>query len=165
MSVLHFFKRKAFCLALLLWLGVLTPQAIAGRYVLNQTPETTQRYFGQPVNQVVYYSTKDLQQRFPDFPKQGTFKIVFANNKAQRIELEPNQAGSEGNFEYDPVKFFEYIFGYQPPINKVIAQSGGEGFKTYEICLGDGVATSHTIAPGGTFITLYYKKACEPPYK
>lgn len=160
------FKRKAFCLALLLWLCVLTPQALAGRYVLNQTPSTIQGYFGQPVNEVInYYSTKDLQRIFPDFPKQGTFKIIFANNKAQRIELDTTQVDGQGNFSYDHAKFFEYIFGYKPPIKKVIKESGGEGFKAYEICLGDGVATSYTIAPGGLFITLYYKTACEPPYK
>lgn len=165
----RFLKLTTFCLGLLLSLVVLAPPALAGRYVLNQTPETLQRYFGQPLNKVTYtlnYPTQDLQRLFPDFPKQGDFKITFVNNRAQKIELEPNLAGGQGSFSYDSAKFFEYIFGYKPPINKVIAESGGEGFRTYEVCLGDGVATSYTIsAPGNLFISLYYKKACEPPYK
>ncbi len=165
MPNLHLFKVKVCCLALLLWLGVLPPQALAGRYVLNQTPETIQRYFGQPLNEVRYYSTTDLERRFPDFPTPSTLKIVFANNKAQRIELEPTHPGTQGNSDYNPVKFFEYIFGYKPPIYKVIANRGGEGFKAYDICLGDGVFTSYTIAPGSLYITLSYKKACEPPYQ
>lgn len=158
-------KGKAFCLALLLWLCLFTPQALAGRYVLNQTPETIQRYFGQPVNQVIYYSTKDLERMFPDFPKPSTFKIVFANNKAQRIEIEPDPAGGQRGSSFDPAKLFEYIFGYKPPIKKVIKESGGDGFRTYEVCLGDGVATFYSIAPPGLYMTLYYNTACEPPYK
>jgi hypothetical protein len=161
----HLFKLKVCCLALLLWLCVVTPQALAGRYVLNQTSETIQRYFGQPVNDVRYYSTKDLERMFPDIPKPSTLKITFANNKAQRIELEPTESGTQAPSRFDPVQFFEYIFGYKPPIYKVIAERGGEGFKSYDICLGDGVVSTFTIAPVSRYISLSYKKACEPPYK
>jgi hypothetical protein len=137
--------------------------------VINQTPETINRYFGQPLNQVKYtlnYSTTELRKVLPKFPKQGEFKITFVNNKVQLIELVPNVATADETFSYDSAKFFKYLFGYQPPIGKVINQSSGEGFASYEICLGDGVATSYTTsAPGDLFIELYYKTACEPPYK
>ena len=165
----HLLKFTVLCLGLLLLISVKVPPALAGRYVLNQTSETINRYFGQPLNEVTYtlnYPTKDLRRLFPDFPKKGEFKITFVNNRVQRIELEPNLAGGEGTFSYKPAKFFEYIFGYKPPIAKVIAQGTGEGFGTYEVCLGDGVATSYTTsAPGDLFIQLYYNTACEPPYK
>lgn len=133
----HLLKFTAFCLGLLLLISVQVPPALAGRYVLNQTPEIINRYFGQPLNQVTYtlnYPTADLRRLFPDFPKNGEFKITFANNKVQHIELEPNVAGGEATFSYDPAKFFEYIFGYQPPIVKAINQSTGEGFGNYEVC-------------------------------
>ncbi len=165
----YLLKFTAFCLGLLLLMSLAVPPAWAGRYVLNQTPETINRYFGQPLNKVTYtlqYPTTDLQRLFPDFPKKGEFKITFVNNRVQKIELEPNLAGGEGTFSYNPAKFFQYIFGYQPSIVKVINRSTGEGFATYEVCLGDGVATSYTTsAPGDLFISLYYKTACEPPYK
>jgi hypothetical protein len=143
------------------------PPAWAGRYVLNQTPEIINRYFGQPLNQVPYtrnYPTADLQRLFPDLPKESAFKITFVNNKVNYIELEPGV--SSGAFDYNPAKFFEYIFGYKPSIVKVINQSTGEGFGSYEVCLGDGVATSYTRSAGGDmYIKLYYNTACEPPYK
>jgi hypothetical protein len=165
----HLLKITAFWLELLLLISIAVPPALAGRYVLNQTPETINHYFGQPLNEVTYtlkYPTTDLRRLFPDFPKNGEFQITFVNNRVQQIELKPNISGGEGTFSYNPAKFFEYIFGYKPPILRVINRNTGEGFATYEVCLGDGVATSYTTsAPGDLFISLYYKTACEPPYK
>lgn len=163
----HLLKLTAFGLGLFLLMSLQVPPAWAGRYVLNQTPETINRYFGQPLNQITYtlnYPTTDLRRLLPNLSKDSTFKITFVNNKVNYIELEPNMSGSVP-FDYEPAKFFEYIFGYKPSIVKVINQSTGEGFGSYEVCLGDGVATSYTrSAPGDMFIKLYYNTVCEPPY-
>jgi hypothetical protein len=165
----YLLKFTAFCLALLLLISVRVPPAFAGRYVINQTPETINSYFGQPLNPVTYtlnYPTTELRKVLPKFPKQGEFKITFVNNKVQRIQLEPNVVTPDEIFSYEPKKFFQYLFGYQPPIAKIINQSTGEGFGSTEMCLGDGIGTSYTTsAPGDMFIELYYKTACEPPYK
>ena len=162
-------KFTAFCLAILLLFIIRISPAWAGRYVINQTPETINSYFGKPLNQVQYnlnYPTTELRKVLTKFPQQGEFIITFVNNKVQLIQLVPNVATDDEPFTYEPDKFFKYLFGYQPPIAKVINRSSGEGFESYEICLGDGVATSYTTsAPGDLFIELYYKTACEPPYK
>lgn len=164
----YLLKITAFCLGLLLLISLKVPPALAGRYVINQTSETINSYFGQPLNEVKYtlnYPTTELRKVIPKLPKQGELKITFVNNKVQLIQLEPNVVTPEEIFSYEPKKFFNYLFGYQPPIMKLIKQSTGEGFGSFEYCLGDGIATSYTTsAPGDLFIELYYKTACEPPY-
>jgi hypothetical protein len=164
----YLLKLTAFCLGLLILIGFQVPPAFAGRYVINQTPETINSYFGPPLNEVKYtlnYPTTELRTVIPKLPEKAEIKITFVNNKVQLVELEPNVVNPEASFTYEPEKFFKYLFGYQPPIKKLINQSTGEGFANYEICLGDGVATSYTTsAPGDFYINLYYKTACEPPY-
>jgi hypothetical protein len=154
----------------------LPPPAEAGRYVLNQTPATIQRYFGHPLSQqidknnkqVIYsYSTKKLRRLFPKFPKSGIFTIVFVNNRAQSLNLDQRGEG----FDYgqkEAGKFFTYIFGYKPPIWKPIQlpNNGGghEGFIEYKACLGDGVATDYADFQGGSLYSrLYYDPLCESP--
>ena len=83
-------------------------------------------------------------------------RVIYVNNRAQRIELKPN-----GEFSYNPAKFFDYLFGYQPPIGQS-SFDVGKGL----LCLGDGIATQYTTtAPGDDLlIEVYYNSACEPPY-
>lgn len=161
-------------LGLMLTLEIIPQPALAGRYVLNQTPAIIQRYFGNPLTkqvdpknkQVVYsYSTKKIRKLLPKFPKTGTFTITFVNNRAQYINLDQNGSG----FDYGPVeaaKFFTYIFGYKPPIWKPIQLPNGggghEGFTEYKACLGDGVATDYADFLGGSLYSrLYYDPICE----
>lgn len=170
-------------LVLLLLSGVFAPTALAGRYVLNQTPQTIQRYFGRPLTQVTHqsngnsevtytYSTGPLRRLLPKFPKQGTFNIDFVNNRAQVIRLEPN-ASEEEYFNYsqaEAAKLFRYIFGYQPSIWKPIPLPNGggghEGFIDFKACLGDGVVNSFSEYRLGLLTSaLYYDTLCEPPYK
>ncbi len=165
-------KIIAFCFGVLLLLGISSPAAIAGRYVFNQSPKTIESYFAKPIADIKYtanYSTSGLRRLFPDFPQDGEFQINFVNNQAQEIRLEPHPTENK-QFSYDKnkaAKFFAYVFGYQPPIWKDITPpfSGGEGFKNYTFCLGDGVATSFTsYRLGNDNISLSYNRACEPPY-
>lgn len=164
-------KLTAFCLGLLLLMSIKVPPALAGRYVLNQTPETINRYFGQPLNQITYtlnYPTTDVRRLFPNLSKDATFKFTFVNNKVNYIELEHSHNTGSGDFNYDPAKFFEYIFGYKPSIIKETNHPNydQQGAYYHELCLGDGAATSYTTTVNGDlFIKLYYNKACEPPYK
>lgn len=162
-------------LGILLLSGLFPTPALAGRYVLNQTPATIQRYFGRPLaieplpdkpNTKQYiYSAAGARRIFPTFPKQGRFGMTFVNNQVQTIWLIPNTP-SDGYFDYSAQKFFNYIFGYEPPTWKNLQYPGGhEGFADYRGCLGDGVVATHTdYLLGSDHITLAYDSICEPPY-
>lgn len=164
----------------LLFNSIFTPPALAGRYVFNQTPQTIELYFGRYLakksdgGKLTYtYAPKSFRRLFPQFPK-SNFSITFINNQAQFINLNFNSDFSEyrGNFNYDKgeaVKFYKYIFGYQPPIwQELSAKFGGnETVYFYEYCLGDGVATSFGRYGYKQFTdaaTLFYDTRCEPPY-
>ena len=147
---------------------IFTVPAKAGRLVLNQSPQILMSHFGQPLEpeeEIVYtlnYPTDDIRRIFPDFPDTGELSVTYVNNQAQRIELKPN-----GEFSYDPAKFFDYLFGYHPPIlqHLSVGVDIGEGMKDTEVCFGDGIATQYkTNPPEDFFIEVYYNAACEPPY-
>ncbi len=163
-------------LGFFLVMEIFTLPAAAGRYVLNQTPSTIKRYFGNPISQkfdnqnkqVIYsYSTQKIRKLFPNFPKSGKFTIVFVNNRAQYINLDQNGEGFDyGQLEAE--KFFTYIFGYKPPIWKPIPLPNGggghEGFIEYKACLGHGVATNYADFQGGSlYSVIYYDPICENP--
>ena len=156
--------------------GMTAPQAQAGRYVLNQTPETIQRSFGTPLaiesfpvhpNIKSYsYSAAGIRRMFPDFPRQGRFGMTYVNNRVTQIWLVPNSTHTEEFNSFDPRRFFDYIFAYEPPIWQELQYSGGhEGFAAYKACLGDGVGISFTqYQMGFDNISMVYNPACEPPY-
>lgn len=160
--------------------SLLTFPAWAGRYVLNQTPKTIERYFGRyttkktNAKQVTYtYAPKSFRRLFPQFPK-SDFSITFVNNQAKYIKLNFNGDFFQypGSYNYDKVeasKFYNYIFGYQPPIWKELSAKfgGNETVYFYDYCLGDGVATSFERYGYKQFTdsaTLSYNNRCEPPY-
>jgi hypothetical protein len=140
---------------LLLLNGVFTPPAWAGRYVLNQTPQAIQRYFGRYQTRqttkdgVIYtYAPATLRWLFPQFPK-SNFSITFVNARSKYITINFNGSFNDfpDTYNYEQAeasKFFNYIFGYQPPIWKELSDrfTGNETVHDYEYCLGDGVATT-----------------------
>ncbi|MDJ0703123.1 MAG: hypothetical protein QNJ46_07585 [Leptolyngbyaceae cyanobacterium MO_188.B28] len=146
---------------------IFTSPVNAGRLVLDQSPQILASHFGQPLEpqeDIVYtlnYPTDNIRRIFPDFPEAGELRVTYINNRAQRIELEP-----KGDFAYHPEKFFDYIFGYQPPIMQPINLDATEDPIKAELCLGNGIATEYKPqAPGDLFIIeFYYNAACEPPY-
>ncbi|MGB3206711.1 MAG: hypothetical protein WBB28_17130 [Crinalium sp.] len=155
--------------------SIFAQQAQAGRYVLNQTPQKIQRYFGRPIasekspaSTTYTYSAKPLRRVMPKLPKQATFQIGFIQNKAQVIILTVN-APAEQSFNYGEVEsqaMFNYIFGYKPPFWKPIPLPFGggshEGFRDRKVCLGDGVVTNFiSYRKGEEFIQLQYDPACE----
>jgi hypothetical protein len=154
--------------------------AWAGRYVLNQTPQRIELYFGRYISkktngaQVIYtYAPKSFRRLFPQFPK-SYFSITFVNNQAKYIRLNFNGDFFQypGSYNYDQAeasKFYNYIFGYQPSIWKELSAKfgGNETVYFYEYCLGDGVATSFDRYGYKQFTdsaTLSYNNRCEPPY-
>ena len=146
---------------------IFTVPAKAGRLVLNQSPQILMSHFGQPLEpeeEIVYtlnYPTDDLRRIFPDFPEAGELRVTYVNNRAQRIALKPN-----GEFSYNPAKFFDYLFGYQPQLIQRISLDVREGVEGSEICLGEGIATQYkTRVPEDLFIEFYYNSACETPYE
>lgn len=170
------------CLGLLLLSGFFSPAAWAGRYVLNQTPQTIQQYFGRPLSQVppgqtrsnetaYFYTMGRLRRLIPTLPQQATFAIGFINNRAQSIWLDVNAPGPQ-SFTFgraEAFKLYEYVFGYRPSIWKQIplpfGGGGHEGFRDNKFCLGDGVGTTFmSYQLGEEGIRLYYDSACEPPY-
>jgi hypothetical protein len=169
-------KRLLLLTLVLLSIGVLYPaQALAGRYVLNQTPETLQQYFGrpwtilttktQPLTKIYTYSPAGIRKVFPDFPKAGQFGVIFVDHRAETIWLDPNLT-DEASYSYDPKKFFTYVFNYEPPIWKDLQYPGGhEGFAVYRGCFGDGIVAAYMESSLGTSnVSLKYDKICEPPY-
>ena len=168
----------SFCLLLLN--GIFAPSAQAGRPVLNQTPETINRYFGGYKTRlttnagVTYtYAPANFKQLFPTFPK-SNFSIIFTNNRSKKITFNFN-----GSFESFPgyenynravaAKFYNYIFGYQFPIWKELSIRFVEDtVHDFEYCLGDGVGNSFTRWGYKQFTddaSFYYDSRCEPPYK
>jgi len=151
--------------------------ALAGRYVLNQTPNTIIKYWGKPLsmtvkdNTLIYtYSPPKFKQLFSQYSK-ANFSVEFVNQKAKEITLKFN-----GDFweypEYNFVqstaaKFFQYIFGYEPPEWRELSSkfTGNETIYDHQYCLGDGVAVSF-ITYGYKQVTddatFYYNPACEP---
>lgn len=161
--------------------GLFPVPVMAGRYVLNQTPQTMERYFGRHItkrtngNDVIYiYNPKSFRRIFPQFPK-SNFSITFVKKQAKYITLNFNAdfseySGDQNYSQAEAAKFYNYIFGYQPPIwQELSAKFGGnETVYFYEYCLGDGVATSFDRYGYKQFTdsaTLSYDTRCEPPYK
>jgi len=167
-------------LGLLLLNSFLAPSAEAGRPVLNQTPQTIHRYFGGYKTRlttnsgVTYtYAPVKFRQLFPKFRK-SNFSITFVNNRAKNISLNFNASFGDPDVDYnydgaEAEKFYNYIFGYKPPIWKQISRRfGGETIYDYEYCLGDGVGNSFGRYGYKQFTELanfYYDSRCEPPYK
>lgn len=182
MSRTNFFKPiLGWSLAFVLLIGILAPTAEAGRYVLNQTPQTIKSYFGAPAKQILtaqgityVYSPAGFRRLFPEYPK-SVFKLNFVKNRVQNIILETDFSQKSNNF-MDDIKvnfsrFYNYIFGYQPSVWKQISSkfSGNETIYDYQYCLGDGVATQFSMGGAnqnvlGGSATFYYDTHCEPPY-
>ena len=81
-----------FWVSLLLGTIVLPMPALAGRYVLNQSPQTIQRYFGPPISTVpasgsrggettYRYNLAGVKRVLPKLPKGTTFQNGFINNR------------------------------------------------------------------------------------
>jgi len=168
---------RFFSLALsaLVLVGLCADTAWAGQLVLNQTPQTIERTFGRYQTRlttsdgVTYtYSPTQLRRLFPKFSKTG-WSITFVNNRAKYISLNVAANPNADDFTYDQpeaAKFFQYVFGYQPPIWQELSVkfTGNETIHDYKYCLGDGVGTSFTRMGANQFadfIRLYYDPQCE----
>ncbi|MGL4376896.1 MAG: hypothetical protein ACRCT1_10695 [Microcoleaceae cyanobacterium] len=173
-------KTLGLSLGLLLVSASLPENAIAGRYVLNQTPEQIEKYWGSPLSkrtkqtekgteEIIYnYGTNSLLRLFPTLPKNAEFQVIFVNNQALRILLITHSNGDQP-FSFssrDASQLFNYIFGYQPPTWKNLPHIyGHEGFGETKACLGDGVGIFfYSFMWGEDDISLYYDPLCEPPY-
>jgi hypothetical protein len=159
---------------------------MAGRYVLNQTPETLEKYFGTPINvnteireqsgenpagkaySTYTYPIDDLRELIPSLPRGATFQIKFLEGYAKEIALNPNIDVEPFYYnQAEATAFFKYVFGYEPPVWKEmpVPLVGHEGYSDHKYCLGDGVATSFISFTGGEdMIILSYDPTCEPPY-
>ena len=152
--------------------------AVAGRYILNQTPPGIARYFGRHLSKQINgdrltytYAPQSFRRLFPQFPK-SNFSITFINNQAKYINLNfhgdfQQYPGSDNYGQAEAAKFYTYIFGYQPPIWKELSAKfgGNETIYFYEYCLGDGIATSFDRYGYKQFTdsaTLFYDARCEP---
>jgi hypothetical protein len=165
----------AFSLGFQIINGLVTPPAQAGRYVLNQTPQTIRGAFGSPLSIETFpanpnvksytYSSTEIRRIFPDFPWQGRFGMTYENDRVTHVWLVPSSIAPAAFNSFDPRKFFSYIFAYEPSIWKELQRSGGGGFTAYNGCLGDGVAISFTqYRQGFDNISMTYNSVCEPPY-
>jgi hypothetical protein len=170
-------------------LGGQSQPALAGRYVLNQSPAVIERSFGRYWTKltqtngkgektVTYtYSPAPLRRFFPD-RRFATLSMVYVGDRVRSVTMQPYQTAQEQQQDYIKMtegtvkgqgmeaKLFEGIFGYRPSIYKPLYLNYGS-FYSYINCLGDGVASSYSIHLGERLadgITLAYNPACEPPY-
>ncbi|NEQ24930.1 MAG: hypothetical protein F6K28_38715 [Microcoleus sp. SIO2G3] len=181
MKILHRFLLGAIATGLIL--SVADRSQAAGRFVLNQSPQTIERYFGRywtrltrtenGITRVTYtYSPAGLQRVFPN-TQIDRFAIAFVDNRSQQISINITGDPDPDSFTYDrpeASRLYEYIFGYRPSIWQLLNSrfTGNETIYDYEYCLGDGVATAFTLGGAAQFVwgdvTLYYDSRCEPPY-
>jgi hypothetical protein len=179
----------AIALSLLLVLGTRVQPALAGRYVLNQSPAAIEQSFGhywtkltktneKGVKSVTYtYSPAPLRRFFRDRPF-TSLSMVYVDDRVQSVTMRPyrtaqeerenniNVTSSTVTDEAMEAKLFEAIFGYRPSIYKPLFLSAGS-FYEYINCLGDGVASSYSVLLGSRLadgVTLAYNPVCEPPY-
>lgn len=167
----------------LLILSVADPSQAAGRYVLNQSPQTIERYFGRywtrltltenGVTRVTYtYSPAGLRRVFPN-SQINRFAITFVENRSQQISADIDERPNGFTFDRAAAfRLYEYIFGYRPPVWQLLSSrpTGNETIHDDEYCLGDGVVTAFTVGGAdqnvfGSTFTLRYDTRCESPYK
>lgn len=175
---LRFLVKTLALIMLVFLLGntLVIPSALAGRSVLNQNSDVIIQNFGEPLERIfakdvdVYaYDTPELHRLFPQFPN-SKFFITFIARKANSITVDFKgdfDSYPEDNYDKDTAfKFFNYIFGYEPPVWKELSSkfTGNETIYDYVYCLGDGVATSFTrygYKQVTDYAILYYDKRCE----
>ena len=167
-----------------LMLSVTARSQAAGRYVLNQSPQTIERYFGRywtrltltenGVTRVTYtYSPAGLRRVFPN-NQINRFAITFVENRSQQIGIGITGGSDPNGFAFDRAaafRLYEYIFGYRPPIWQLLSSTPTQNETIYddEYCLGDGVATAFGVGGVnhnvyGSVFTLHYDTRCEPPH-
>ena len=176
MKLLHLFVGSV-CSLFVLIIAPPSP-SLAGRYVLNQSPETLNEYFGKPINITVgknwttyTYSSSELREFLPQY-KKVNFSILYVNSLAKVLSFDLyGDINAEEEFDLATIRrFYDYIFGYQPSIFTSLSTkfSGNETIYTYQYCLGDGVAASFTLGGYKQFllggVDLFYESKCEPPY-
>ncbi len=97
--------------AIILLNSLIISPALAGRYVLNQTPNTIIKYFGKPLsmtvknNTLIYiYSPPKFKQLFSQY-SQANFSVQFVNQqKVKEITI-----GFNGDFSEYPEYNYELI--------------------------------------------------------
>lgn len=177
-----------FGLGLSAWLGVAAAPAQAGRYVLNQSFETIEQYFGPHLTETIqqrenevwterYYSNAGLRRALPTFPQNFKLKVVFVDGRAQWIvitsAIAPEMPSTEdpewASLNYNEAaasNFFQYVFQYRPSTYERVPNfygGGHEGFYINRLCLGDGIETSYAESGLGiSDISLSYTPECEP---
>jgi hypothetical protein len=140
--------------------SVFSPEpAAAGRYVLNQTPATIEKYFGRYWTKLTqtdsngkttvtyWYSPAKLRRLFPDRAK-TTLSMIYIDNRVQSIEIKPYKNTNEienygAEIDAETIqnlqmqeRYFEAIFGYRPPTYKPLYLSYGSLY-SYTNCLGN----------------------------
>lgn len=163
-------------LIVLIFSSIAARPAIAGRYVLNQTPQTIERYFGRYWTRLTTtdtngnmvrtytYSPYALRRLFSG-TQNSTFEVRFINNRAQQISLR-NMESPDFDLS-DSARFFEYVFQYKPSqsqYRELGLENVMEGYGEYVACLGDGVISRYNGSGAGLtfFVTLSYDLRCEP---
>ncbi len=157
------------------------PANAAARPVLNQSPQTIARYFGQPWTRlteaqdngrplVTYtYNPAKLRRLFPE-AADLRFSVVFVNNQVQQVRIDSGNA-SIANYPKRADQFFAYIFGYLPSVKSNIYKkelpddsglNGSLQYTTY--CLGNGIATGHewhSVPDVTLHAELYFEDRCK----
>ncbi|MDY6939649.1 MAG: S-layer homology domain-containing protein [Cyanobacteriota bacterium] len=167
---------------LLFWAIGLAPQALAGRAVLNRSPQVLARYFGAPMKvkpcklpaanfdldrkcTVRVYNPSDLGSVFPKLDR-NTLEITFIDDRSALIQF----ARDGADLTYTPEKanqLFKYLFGYRAPVWHLYEEESDRDLPiwNYKVCLGDGIATAYSAysTPSGSVphLSIFYNRDCD----
>lgn len=150
---------------------VFTPVA-TGRPVLNQTPESLERYFGHPVREVTgkpplrfnIYSSERLKKLIP---QTTDFDIYFYEQRASHIVIKFFRPIPYSQTEASAL--FSYIFGYNPQMWKQIRRdnlpkSYGQTVTDFAYCIGNGIANEFTTYGSSVhYVSFKINSSCQIP--
>lgn len=135
------------------------PAIAAPRPVLNQSPQTIERYFGRPFSRLTrssegktyrtfQYNPRGLRTLFPE-AKDLRFYVGFVNDRAEQVMLTSGNANISG-YPDRADRFFQSVFGYLPSKQSPIygksltdPTTNTGSLLVNSFCLANGIATSH----------------------
>jgi hypothetical protein len=119
------------------------PETRKKRQIFGESPEKIAEYFGHPLQEEVRNNDFVVKYPFDRYPG-VRFEITFQDNQATYIlyQFSPDFPDFTGIYSDDTQKLFEVIFGYKNPIYRQISSSGGCGFYSTIVCMGDGIQLS-----------------------
>lgn len=159
-------------LGILLLYAVFAPVASAGRPVLNESPDTIERYFGRPMRPgtgtpsqtFILYSPLGLQAIVP---QATVFSIYFSQQRAKQVVIKFFLPTSYGQNEASAL--FNYIFADNPTMWKEIRRenlstANGQRVTNFAYCVANGIENEFTAYDSSVdYISFKINSRCRMP--